>query len=182
MLKDAAKGIVRQFGSVVKDETKVELLKSREHKPDGGTWQACNEYRSQFTTAPIGKLVLLCVVKFAMLDPAGMGVEMEAGKPGWNDAMNGLPGMIGSGMPETFELLRLLRYTRGAITRAARSVELWSELDALLSAALGRSARRSATTTATTATTARSRTRPSSTGTRRARRSRSTAQRRASTA
>ena len=136
VLKDAAKGLVRQFGAVVKDETKVELLKSREHKSDGGTWQTCNGTDTQFTTAPIGKLVLLCVVKFAMLDPAGMGVEMEAGKPGWNDAMNGLPGMIGSGMPETFELLRLLRYTRGAIKRAARSVELWSELDTLLAAAL----------------------------------------------
>ena len=28
-----------------------------------------------------------------------MGIEMEAGKPGWNDAMNGLPGLFGSEMP-----------------------------------------------------------------------------------
>jgi len=52
------------------------------------------------------------VIKFATLDPLGMGVEMDGGKPGWNDAMNGLPGLLGSGTPETFELLRLLRFLR----------------------------------------------------------------------
>lgn len=56
--------------------------------------------------------VSLAVIKFATLDPLGMGVEMEGGKPGWNDAMNGLPGLLGSGTPETFELLRLLRFLR----------------------------------------------------------------------
>jgi hypothetical protein len=35
---------------------------------------------------------------------------MEGGKPGWNDAMNGLPGLIGSSMPETFELKRLITF------------------------------------------------------------------------
>jgi hypothetical protein len=30
------------------------------------------------------KLVMLAVLKFATLDPMGMGVEMEGGKPGWN--------------------------------------------------------------------------------------------------
>ena len=112
------------------------MLATRKNKPDGGTWQTINGTETAFTTAPIGKCVLLCVVKFAMLDPAGMGVEMEAGKPGWNDAMNGLPGMIGSGMPETFELLRMLRFTRAAVHKAGRAVELWAELDALMSAAL----------------------------------------------
>jgi len=35
---------------------------------------------------------------------------MEGGKPGWNDAMNGLPGILGSGMPETYEALRILQF------------------------------------------------------------------------
>jgi hypothetical protein len=35
---------------------------------------------------------------------------MEGGKPGWNDAMNGLPGLFGSGTPETFELKRLIKF------------------------------------------------------------------------
>jgi hypothetical protein len=46
-----------------------------------------------------------------------MGVEMEGGKPGWNDAMNGLPGLLGSSMPETYEMLRIIKYLEGALTR-----------------------------------------------------------------
>ena len=52
-------------------------------------------------------MITLALSKFAQLDVDGMGVEMEGGKPGWNDAMNGLPGLFGSGTPETFELKRL---------------------------------------------------------------------------
>ena len=39
-----------------------------------------------------------------------MGVEMEGDKPGWNDAMDGLPGLFGSGMSETFELKRIIQF------------------------------------------------------------------------
>ena len=45
---------------------------------------------------PAAKLFMLACIKFSTLDPLGMGVEMEGGKPGWNDAMNGLPGVLGS--------------------------------------------------------------------------------------
>ena len=44
-----------------------------------------------------------------------MGIEMEAGKPGWYDAMNGLPGLFGSSMPETYELKRLIEFLIQAI-------------------------------------------------------------------
>jgi len=37
------------------------------------------------------KLLTLLAAKTATLDPYGMGVEMEGGKPGWYDALNGLP-------------------------------------------------------------------------------------------
>lgn len=56
------------------------------------------------------KLLTLCVTKFAALDAYGMGVEMEGGKPGWYDALNGLPGLLGSSMAETYELGRMLEY------------------------------------------------------------------------
>jgi len=65
-----------------------------------------------YTTTVFGKLMLLATIKFGTLDPEGMGVEMEAGKPGWYDALNGLPGLFGSSMPETYELLRLIRFLR----------------------------------------------------------------------
>lgn len=45
-----------------------------------------------FTSPAISKLFLLAAMKFSMRDAYGMGVEYEGGKPGWNDAMNGLNG------------------------------------------------------------------------------------------
>lgn len=80
----------------------------------------------------IEKLVLLCTLKAATLDPAGMGVEMEGGKPGWYDALNGLPGLFGSSMAESCELDRLLRFTIEALEHHTGSVELYSEISGLL--------------------------------------------------
>lgn len=61
-----------------------------------------------YETNLLTKLVMLAGIKFMSLDEYGIGIEMEAGKPGWNDAMNGLPGLIGSSFAETAELKRLL--------------------------------------------------------------------------
>ena len=85
------------------------------HGEDGGGWLRVIGDGRMFQSRIIEKLVLLSVIKFSTLDPYGMGVEMEAGKPGWYDALNGLPGMFGSSMPETYELLRLLRFVKDAL-------------------------------------------------------------------
>lgn len=77
-----------------------------------------------FTTNLIGKLVTLAIVKFATIDPYGMGIEMEADKPGWNDALNGLPGLFGSGMAETLELKRLLEFIINTCGGRDRTVDL----------------------------------------------------------
>ena len=74
------------------------------------------------------KLLLLSATKFATLDAYGMGVEMEGGKPGWYDALNGLPGLFGSSMAESCELARNLEYTIGALKRYPEQVELLKEL------------------------------------------------------
>jgi hypothetical protein len=58
----------------------------------------------------LGKLCSLLAVKAVSLDYEGRGIEMEAGRPGWNDAMNGLPGLFGSSTCETAEALRLARW------------------------------------------------------------------------
>lgn len=78
------------------------------------------------------KLLLLCAVKTATLDAAGMGVEMEGGKPGWYDALNGLPGLLGSSMAESCELARLLAFTRKALAGQDGDVLLYTEIAALL--------------------------------------------------
>ena len=64
-------------------------------------------------TSVYAKLFFLAVLKCATLDPRQTGMEMEAGKPGWNDALNGLPGLFGSSSSECADLLLLLRRLRG---------------------------------------------------------------------
>jgi len=53
------------------------------------------------------KLCALTAIKAVSFDYTGRGLEMEAGRPGWNDAMNGLPGLFGSSTCEVVELGRL---------------------------------------------------------------------------
>lgn len=80
----------------------------------------------------LAHLLLLSAVKFATLDPYAEGIEMEGGKPGWYDALNGLPGMIGSSMCETAELLRLLNYLTRIYERGERNVSVPSEVGSFL--------------------------------------------------
>jgi len=97
---------VRQYRSLKRDEEKEKLIKSRKIEP--------NKVRTKYGkgdiyyTNLISKLITLAVVKYSTLDPDNVGIEMEAGKPGWNDALNGLPGLFGSSVNETFELKRLI--------------------------------------------------------------------------
>ncbi|MDP4084467.1 MAG: cellobiose phosphorylase [Bacillota bacterium] len=90
-------GKVRQYGAIEEEaETDSNWL----------TTKTGNIYE----TTLFNKLVSLALIKFSTLDPYGMGVEMEGNKPGWNDSMNGLPGLFGSGMSETYELKRLIAF------------------------------------------------------------------------
>lgn len=77
-------------------------------------------------------MILLAVMKFTALDPYLMGVEMEGGKPGWYDALNGLPGLMGSSMAETYELERWLKVTLLALDLAEGKVSLIKELADLI--------------------------------------------------
>lgn len=77
----------------------------------------------------IEKLLVLCSVKYATLDAYGMGIEMEGGKPGWYDALNGLPGIFGSSMAETYELKRNLDYVIEVLRSYPRSIKLFKEID-----------------------------------------------------
>lgn len=70
------------------------------------------------------KLFMLAGIKFMTLDNMGFGIEMEAGKPGWNDAMNGLPGLLGSSFAETAELKRLLLFIKENLDVIDEGLEL----------------------------------------------------------
>ena len=74
------------------------------------------------------KLVSLTINKFAALDSYGMGIEMEGGKPGWYDALNGLPGIFGSSMCETFELYRMMEFIDEVNDKYCRSIALPFEM------------------------------------------------------
>lgn len=79
----------------------------------------------------IEKLLILDIVKFTALDPYGLGLEMEGGKPGWYDALNGLPGLLGSSMSETYELIRNIEYTLEVLNKYNRPVSVLKELSVL---------------------------------------------------
>jgi hypothetical protein len=80
-----------------------------DHKqPPRGWLMDQNQQVIQGTLA--GKLLTLIANKFAQLDPDEVGLMYEADRPGWNDALNGLPGLFGSGVSELIELKRLLSF------------------------------------------------------------------------
>lgn len=53
------------------------------------------------------KLIALLAVKAVTFDYECKGIEMEAGRPGWNDSLNGLPGLFGSSTCEVAAVARL---------------------------------------------------------------------------
>ncbi|MDD3278209.1 MAG: hypothetical protein PHG16_04910 [Lachnospiraceae bacterium] len=80
--------------------------------------------QNRVTATLFEKIYLLCVTKMAALDPYGMGIEMEGGKPGWYDALNGLPGILGSSMCETYELERNLEYLIQVMKKYQESTQI----------------------------------------------------------
>ncbi|QUL55439.1 cellobiose phosphorylase [Paenibacillus tritici] len=126
-------GKVRQFGALLEDEEKLHKLK---RKASDTQWLRTQGGHGEiYRTSLFVKMLSLALNKFTTLDPYGMGVEMEANKPGWNDAMNGLPGLVGSGMSETLELKRMLVFMLEALENTAdlpSAVALPAEIAALL--------------------------------------------------
>jgi hypothetical protein len=104
---------VRQYEAIEHNHHKEDFIKERNEqknvmRKNKGTGEV---YKSTL----ISKLIALSANKFSILDPMGMGVEMEGGKPGWDDAMNGLPGIFGSSVAESYELQRLLNFILEAL-------------------------------------------------------------------
>ena len=101
---------------------------------NGGKLVTDRQGRILYTTL-LEKLVLLNTLKFATLDPYGCGMEMEGGKPGWYDALNGLPGLMGSSMAETCELARNLEYTIAILHKYQQGTNILKELYDFMEAA-----------------------------------------------
>jgi hypothetical protein len=58
----------------------------------------------------LAKLCALMSLKALTFDSECRGIEMEAGRPGWNDSMNGLPALFGSSTCESAELARMAKW------------------------------------------------------------------------
>ena len=125
---------VRQYGAINHhDKSKCEKL--------GINIYATNWLKTElgyvYKTSLFEKLLSLALIKFLNLDPYGIGLEMEAEKPGWNDAMNGVPGLLGSGVSETLELYRIVKFLSesldfGSVEILEEVSDLADEIDKLL--------------------------------------------------
>lgn len=108
---------VRQYHSLEKDTKKEGMIRKREIEP--------HTVRTHFGEGDIYKTTLLvkmlctAVNKVSSFDANGIGIEMEADKPGWCDSMNGLPGLCGSSMPEVFELKRQVVFILNSLEKLA---------------------------------------------------------------
>jgi len=100
---------VRQYHSLAESDTSIEA------KSKGYKLRMTNGQGEVYSTILLVKLLCLLANKSASLDPSGIGVEMEANKPNWYDALNGLPGLLGSSISETFEIKRLAVFVKGTI-------------------------------------------------------------------
>jgi len=106
-------GLPRQLNAISLDHAKKEMIHKRTSQP--------HVVRTEYGQGPIyyttliNKLLCLAANKLSSLDPFGKGIEMEANKPNWYDALNGLPALFGSSLCETFELRRLIVFIKESI-------------------------------------------------------------------
>lgn len=106
-------GVVKQLHSLLADAGKKEIIKKC---PDNQHLTRDNFGQGEiYYTTLIDKLICLIANKLASLDPFGIGIEMEADKPNWFDALNGLPALSGSSLCETLELKRLVIFIKNAL-------------------------------------------------------------------
>ncbi len=121
---------VRQYHSVVEKEGETHA------KQKGFKLRTKNGQGEIYTTVLLAKMLCLVANKAATLDPSGIGIEMEADKPNWYDALNGLPGLLGSSISETFELKRFSMFLLSVMDRLTLSdrdsISIFAELDGFI--------------------------------------------------
>ena len=100
---------VRQYHSLAEHDKEVKA-RAKEYK-----LRVKDGHGDVYTTNLLVKLACVLANKAASLDPSGIGIEMEANKPNWYDALNGLPGLLGSSISETFEVKRFAVFVKEAI-------------------------------------------------------------------
>ncbi|MFH1338733.1 MAG: cellobiose phosphorylase, partial [Candidatus Omnitrophota bacterium] len=108
-------GRVRQLEAVEFDGAKAQMQSQR---PNQAHWTRTDYGKGRiYQTTLITKLLCILVNKLTSLDPFGCGIEMEANKPNWYDALNGLPALLGSSVCETMELKRLIVFLKESLAK-----------------------------------------------------------------
>ncbi|MFH1578360.1 MAG: hypothetical protein ABIC18_04755 [Candidatus Omnitrophota bacterium] len=120
-------GKIRQLNSVKLDAAKLRMQNQR---PSQAHLTRVEYGRGKiYQTTLIAKLICIILNKLTSLDPFGCGIEMEANKPNWYDALNGLPALFGSSTCETIELKRLIIFVKQALQeQAVKNVTLFKDL------------------------------------------------------
>ncbi|MFZ4859137.1 MAG: hypothetical protein ACOYL3_22395 [Desulfuromonadaceae bacterium] len=111
-------GNAMQLNAVVLDAEKEQLISSRPENRN--TVRTAEGHGEIYCTTLVCKMLSLVVNKLASLDPEGVGVEMEADKPNWYDALNGLPGILGSSISETLEIKRNILFLQNIFAALAQ--------------------------------------------------------------
>jgi len=124
-----------QLDSVVYDEEKEKLIDSRSR--DRNKVRKHYGKGDVYHTNLFVKMLSIIVNKLASLDAEGVGIEMEAGKPGWYDALNGMPGLFGSSISETLETKRHIQFLLQAMDKVVHQnsdLLVYEELSEFISA------------------------------------------------
>ena len=133
-----ANGSVRQLHAVIKDPEKTRLIAQRTDQPH--LMRTGLGTGAIYRTTLMAKTLNLLAVKATLLDPCGVGLEMEAEKPGWCDALNGLPGLVGSSTHEAMALQRWVAFARRTVDdhmRADEALTVSAEVAALVRSLTG---------------------------------------------
>ncbi|MEA3506334.1 MAG: hypothetical protein U9R36_02410, partial [Elusimicrobiota bacterium] len=120
-------GKVRQYNSIVRDRARIKEIESRETSPK--VVRIKHGKGEIYRTNLVVKLLTLIVNRIAALDPENIACEMDANKPGWNDSINGLPGILGSSLCHTLELARYCSFLADILEDfCGREIKIFAEL------------------------------------------------------
>ncbi|MCK8060354.1 MULTISPECIES: cellobiose phosphorylase [unclassified Fusibacter] len=121
-------GKVRQYDAIHRDSEKLET----ENFDISATNWTKDTSGQVLKTTLAEKLMILTINKMTNFDPSGLGIMMNSDKPGWNDAMNGLPGLFGSGMSEVIEIKRVINFLTDGLSRYPKGMVLPVEVAILI--------------------------------------------------
>lgn len=91
---------------------------------DSDNYQVRTKDGQIYYTTLLGKIFSLITLKLAAFSPSGLGIDMEGGRPGWCDSVNGLPSLFGSELPAQYRLFQVIKNLSKEINEWEENFEL----------------------------------------------------------